>query len=568
MLSYPLLSVEQLSVEFRTRNGSVQALDKVSLRLERGDVLGIVGESGSGKSVTAYTIIGQLDAAGSISGGSVRFGSLSLTAARESELRDLRGREISMVFQSARAALNPIRPVGKQIEDVLLRHAQATRHNARNRAIEMLHKVRILDPEQRYWSYPFELSGGMCQRVMIAIALACNPSLLIADEPTTGLDVTTQKATMDLIRELTRESQMSVLLITHDLGMAAAYCDRIMVMQKGSVVEQAPVTDLFTRPNHPYTKKLIAASPGPKSQLSDLTTLPDELEKTAAPVVPIKRKVKPNTGKLLEVIDLVKEFPQRNAVSTGWPWSKTGAGKRVFRAVDNISFSLKRGESLGLVGESGCGKSTTSSMITRLLDPTSGDIIFDGENITTFRSEQFARMPQRKKIQMVFQDPNDSLNPRYTALDAISEPLKRLQCMRNRSEIMERVESLAEMVGLPGELLSRFPHQLSGGQKARVGIARAIAVDPLLLILDEPTSALDVSVQAVVLQLLERLQRDLGMSYLFVSHDLNVVRLLCERVIVMNQGRIVESGTTVEVLNYPTQPYTQTLIDAIPHFEP
>jgi len=568
MLSYPLLSVEQLSVEFRTRNGSVQALDKVSLRLERGDVLGIVGESGSGKSVTAYTIIGLLDAAGSISGGSVRFGSLSLTAARESELRDLRGREISMVFQSARAALNPIRPVGKQIEDVLLRHAQATRHNARNRAIEMLHKVRILDPEQRYWSYPFELSGGMCQRVMIAIALACNPSLLIADEPTTGLDVTTQKATMDLIRELTRESQMSVLLITHDLGMAAAYCDRIMVMQKGSVVEQAPVTDLFTRPNHPYTKKLIAASPGPKSQLSDLTTLPDELEKTAAPVVPIKRKVKPNTGKLLEVIDLVKEFPQRNAVSTGWPWSKTGAGKRVFRAVDNISFSLKRGESLGLVGESGCGKSTTSSMITRLLDPTSGDIIFDGENITTFRSEQFARMPQRKKIQMVFQDPNDSLNPRYTALDAISEPLKRLQCMRNRSEIMERVESLAEMVGLPGELLSRFPHQLSGGQKARVGIARAIAVDPLLLILDEPTSALDVSVQAVVLQLLERLQRDLGMSYLFVSHDLNVVRLLCERVIVMNQGRIVESGTTVEVLNYPTQPYTQTLIDAIPHFEP
>ncbi|MCP5367983.1 MAG: ABC transporter ATP-binding protein [Hyphomicrobiales bacterium] len=568
MTTQPLLSVDALSVQFRTREGTVTALQDVSLRVGKGEVLGIVGESGSGKSVTAYTVIGLLGEAGRAVNGAATYDGLALTGAAEKDLRDLRGREISMIFQNPRAALNPIRPVGRQIEDVLLRHAQASRMNVRDKALAMLEKVRIVDPELRYGSYPFELSGGMCQRVMIAMALACDPRLLIADEPTTGLDVTTQKATMDLIRDLTRERHMSVVLITHDLGMAAAYCDRIVVMQKGRVVESASVRDLFVNPTHPYTKKLIAASPGPHSELADLTAVPDELEGAAPPAAPVAPPIPAPAGDdLLEVIDLVKEFPRQDAPGR-WPWQKRDPEKAVFRAVDHVSFSLKRGESLGLVGESGCGKSTTSSIITRLLDPTAGDVIFAGENVTSFSAAAFARLPQRRKIQMVFQDPHDSLNPRFTARDCIAEPLRRLLGMSGGREIGARIDELADRVGLPRDLLTRFPHQLSGGQKARVGIARAIAVDPLMLVLDEPTSALDVSVQAVVLQLLDRLKREMGMSYIFVSHDLNVVRLLCERVIVMNRGRIVETGTADEVLNNPREAYTRTLVQAIPHFEP
>lgn len=570
MSAHPILSIEALSVEFRTRNGVVRALDEVSLHVNKGEVVGVVGESGSGKSVTAYTATGLLDGAGRATGGAVSFDGMPITGAKESLLRELRGREFSMIFQNPRAALNPIRPVGKQIEDVLLRHAQATRQDVRAKAVQMLDKVKIIDPAGRYWSYPFELSGGMCQRVMIAIALACDPRLLIADEPTTGLDVTTQKAIMDLIRDLTREHHMSVVLITHDLGMAAAYCDRIVVMKKGKVVESAKVLDLFTRPAHSYTKKLIAASPGPTSTLAELTMAAGERTAAVAPPRPVRKSS--SSEILLEVIDLVKEFPRPGGtLSPGGilsRWTKRPIDAAPFRAVDEVSFVLKRGESLGLVGESGCGKSTTSSIVTRLLDPTSGDVIFEGDNITTHSANRFARRPERRKIQMVFQDPTESLNPRYTARHTIAEPLRRLKGMGAGPQMEAKIEELADLVGLPRALLSRFPHQLSGGQKARVGIARAIAVDPLLLVLDEPTSALDVSVQAVVLQLLDRLKRELGMSYIFVSHDLNVVRLLCERVIVMNRGRIVETGATDEVLSRPSMPYTRALIEAIPHFAP
>lgn len=574
---HPLLSVDELSVEFRTRNGVVTALHDVSLHVAKGEVLGVVGESGSGKSVTAYTVLGLLDAAGRAAGGSARFDGMTLLGAPEADLRELRGREISMIFQNPRAALNPIRCVGHQIEDVLRRHAQATRQTAKAKAIEMLAKVRIVDPESRYHAYPFELSGGMCQRVMIAMALACNPRLLIADEPTTGLDVTTQKATMDLIAELTRERHMAVILITHDLGLAAAYCDRITVMQKGRVVESAPVGELFSRPNHPYTQKLVLASPGPETELADLTAVPDEMadcggdiRSAIIPSPPAQTAARPRVAGddvLLEVRDLVKVFPKRGA-GLKLPWRKAAPADAGFRAVDGISFVLHRGESLGLVGESGCGKSTTSSIVTRLLDATAGEVILDGENISQYGAAKFARMPQRGKIQMVFQDAHDSLDPRYSARDAIAEPLRRLKGMTDAATLAARVDALADMVGLPHEFLSRFPHQLSGGQKARVGIARAIAPEPLLLVLDEPTSALDVSVQAVVLQLLDRLKRELGMSYIFVSHDLNVVRLLCERVIVMNCGQIVESGDATEVLRSPKAEYTRSLIQAIPHFRP
>ena len=568
----PFLSVSDLSVEFRTRGGVVRALHDVSMHLAKGEILGVVGESGSGKSVTAYTVTGLLDAAGRIAGGRTVYDGIDLTGATEAQRRELRGGEISMIFQNPRAALNPIRAVGRQIEDVLREHASATRQNAKARAIEMLKRVKIVDPERRYHSYPFELSGGMCQRVMIAIALACRPRLLIADEPTTGLDVTTQKATMDLMTELARERDMAVLLITHDLGLAAQYCNRIVVMQTGRVVEAGAVRDLFTRPEHPYTKGLIAASPGPHSRLQDLTPATGETAATAA-VSASRAVLEHMDGRpLLKVTDLVKEYPQ-SALVGGFA-SLLGRGKAAeeapaaFRAVDGISFQVMPGESVGLVGESGCGKSTTSSMITRLLDLTSGSIEFDGEDIGAIPAKNFARLPQRRAIQMVFQDPTDSLNPRFSAFDAIADPLRRLDGMRGGAELRARVEELARQVGLPVDLLGRLPHQLSGGQKARVGIARAIAVKPRLLILDEPTSALDVSVQAVVLQLLDRLRRELGMAYIFVSHDLNVVRLLCERVIVMNRGRIVEEGEADAILRDPRDSYTRTLVQAIPHFDP
>lgn len=556
-MSVPILSVENLSVAFNTRRGVVHALKNISLSIEKGEIHGIVGESGSGKSVTAYTFMGLLDRAGKVTGGTAAFDGMSLLDADLKTLGDLRGREFSMVFQNPRAALNPIRPVGKQIEDVLLRHAQATRQDAKTRAIDMLKTVRIIDPERRYWAYPFALSGGMCQRVIIAIALACAPRLLIADEPTTGLDVTTQKSIMDLIRDLTRERHMSVALITHDLGLAAEYCQKITVMRHGEVVEAAPVTRLFADPQHPYTRRLISASPGPKSRLQDLTDNPPAACAAAQPVA--------DDQALLAVRNLVKEYPCK-AETRLWPFRRGHESSPPFRAVNDISFDIGYGESVGLVGESGCGKSTTSSIIARLLDPTSGQVIFKGREITSIEARAFPRRPERRKIQMVFQDATDSLNPRYTAGTAIAEPIRQLSGLSGQQEINHRVERLAEMVGLPLHLLDRLPHQLSGGQKARVGIARAIAAQPELLVLDEPTSALDVSVQAVVLQLLDRLKHELGMSYLFVSHDLNVVQLLCDRVIVMNRGKIVETGPTDRVLQNPAEDYTKSLISAIPHF--
>jgi peptide/nickel transport system ATP-binding protein len=422
----------------------------------------------------------------------------------------------------------------------------------------------------------------MCQRVVIALALACNPRLLIADEPTTGLDVTTQKAVMDLIVELTKRRGMSTILITHDLGLAAAYCDRVVVMEKGRVVETALSADIFASPRHAYTRKLMRATPRLGVSLRDL--LPEEeagpVMAGLDPAIHLSSKnssnamdpwVKPGgddaTKPLLIVEKLVKEYPRKGATAAlGKLFGrKPPLEPENFRAVDGISFSVDAGESVGLVGESGCGKSTTSMMVMRLLDQTSGRIVFDGEEIGTILPNAFARLPLRKSIQMVFQDPTDSLNPRFTAARAIADPIMQLGNVKGRDALRTRCEELAGLVGLPVNLLDRFPHQLSGGQKARVGIARAIALHPKLLVLDEPTAALDVSVQAVVLNLLQDLKISLGMSYLFVSHDLNVVRLLCDRVIVMRAGRIVEQGSSERVLGDPQDDYTRELLTAIPH---
>jgi peptide/nickel transport system ATP-binding protein len=610
MTAQPLLDVNDLTVEFATRRGIVKAVQHVNITVAKGETLGIVGESGSGKSVTSYAVMRILDRAGKIAEGSVLFSGIDVKNATEDQMRDLRGREISMIFQNPRAALNPIRKVGDQIEDVLRQHVQQSTVSDRGeKAIEALEAVKIARPRERYHAYPFELSGGMCQRVVIALALACNPQLLIADEPTTGLDVTTQKAVMDLIVELTRRRGMSTILITHDLGLAAAYCDRVVVMEKGRVVETALSANIFANPEHAYTKKLMRATPRLGVSLRDL--LPEEEAAKLAPMSPLstsprvraevglrsnpgegdspstvlaetsphpgplpasgEREKRPGSDDvakpLLLVEKLVKEYPRQGATAT---LAKLFSRKppvelEQFRAVDGISFSVGHGESVGLVGESGCGKSTTSMMVMRLLAQTSGRIVFDGDEISDMPPNAFARLPLRKSIQMVFQDPTDSLNPRFTAARAIVDPIMHLGDIRGRDALRARCEELAGLVGLPINLLDRFPHQLSGGQKARVGIARAIALHPKLVILDEPTAALDVSVQAVVLNLLHDLKQSMGMSYLFVSHDLNVVRLLCDRVIVMRSGRIVEQGPSERVLGDPQDAYTKELLTAIPH---
>jgi peptide/nickel transport system ATP-binding protein len=594
MTTQPLLDVKDLTVEFTTRRGIVKAVQHVNISVAKGETVGIVGESGSGKSVTSYAVMRILDRAGRTAEGSVVFSGIDLKTASEDQMRDLRGREISMIFQNPRAALNPIRKVGDQIEDVLRQHVQQSTVGDRGeKAIEALEAVKIARPRERYHAYPFELSGGMCQRVVIALALACNPQLLIADEPTTGLDVTTQKAVMDMIVELTKRRSMSTILITHDLGLAAAYCDRVVVMEKGRVVETAKSVDIFASPRHAYTKKLMRATPRigvflrdllPEEEAAALSSAsshspavmaglnpaihPSSQDSSASAMDP---RVKPGgdevTKPLLLVEKLLKEYPRQGAtaVLSKLFGRKPPVEQETFRAVDGISFHVGHGESVGLVGESGCGKSTTSMMVMRLLDQTSGRIAFDGDEISDITPQAFARLPLRSRIQMVFQDPTDSLNPRFTAARAIADPILQLGDIRGRDALRARCEALAGMVGLPVNLLDRFPHQLSGGQKARVGIARAIALHPKLVILDEPTAALDVSVQAVVLNLLEELKQKLGMSYLFVSHDLNVVRLLCDRVIVMRTGRIVEQGTAESVLGNPRDAYTKELLTAVPH---
>lgn len=530
----PLLEVDGLEVSFDTRRGPVAAVRGASFALRRGETLGIVGESGSGKSVSSYAVLRILDGGGRIGAGRIRYDGQDLTAADERTMQAIRGREIAMIFQNPRAALNPVRKIGHQIEDVLRRHDRSAGERLRDAAVAALAAVQIVDPERRYHAYPFELSGGMCQRVLIAIALACRPQVLIADEPTTGLDVTTQRAITTLLADLTRQRQMASILITHDLGLAAECCERVVVMKDGRIVETGAPAVLFARPEAAYTRRLVSATPRPGASIGDLLQPP----RTAPPA--------PAPGEtLLSVRDLRKTF---------------GRGRATVTAVDAVSFELRRGETLGIVGESGSGKSTVSAMVARLIDPDRGEIRLDGESLTATPAARFARDPRRARVQMVFQDATDSLDPRQSARQAIAEPIRRL----TREDPVARVPELARQVGLPETLLDRLPHQLSGGQKARVGIARALACRPDLLILDEPTAALDVSIQAIVLNLLADLRAGLGMSYLFVSHDLQVVRLLCDRVLVMRRGRVVEQGPTERVMNDPEDPYTRELLAAAP----
>ncbi|MGQ3282174.1 nickel ABC transporter ATP-binding protein NikE [Bosea sp. (in: a-proteobacteria)] len=563
----PLLAIEDLHVTFSTRRGLVEAVRGVSFCVAAGETLGVVGESGSGKSVTAFAVTRLLDASGRVSQGRIRFAGEDITKASSKQLRRIHGAAISMIFQNPRGALNPIRTVGQQIADAIMAHEPISAGESRARALELLKAVLIREPEKRLDAYPHELSGGMCQRVMIAMAIACAPKLLIADEPTTGLDVTTQKTVMDLLARITAERGMAMILITHDLGLASRYCQRVCVMEQGKVVEEAQPLSLFSAPQHPYTKRLVAASPTATSTIADLA--PSSLRGGAAdeaiqgegapsPAGLLRSarndgeeqsadKPVPGTPLLLEVQNLVKRY-DRGVV-----------------AVNDVSFAIRAGESLGLVGESGSGKSTISRLVCRLIDASEGEILFDGQAIGTLPARDFHRSPLRKDIQIVFQDPTDSLNPRFNAFDCIAHPLRRLLNMKDGAALTARVSECAERAGLPSSLLERFPHQLSGGQKARVGIARAIACRPRLLILDEPTAALDVSVQAVILQLLDRLRREDDLALLFVSHDLNVVRMMCERTVVMQNGAIVEQGESLALFAAPQTDYARTLLEAVLH---
>nr|WP_269327585.1 ABC transporter ATP-binding protein [Kineosporia mesophila] len=522
-----MLEIRDLVVSYRTRSAPVRAVDGVSLSVAPGEIVAVVGESGSGKSTTAHAVVRLLAGNAQIESGSIQFEGADLAHVPERSLRTVRGARIGLVPQDPAVSLNPVKRIGEQVAEVLRLHGLADRRNAALKAVEILDRAGLPEPEGRARQYPHELSGGMRQRVLIAIAIAADPRLIIADEPTSALDVTVQKVILDHLQHLVAQSGAAVLLVTHDLAVASDRADRIVVMSQGRIVETGPTAAVMNDPQHEYTKKLLASAPG--------------LTLAAAP--PAKA-----TGKrLLEARDLVKEFPL------------PGAAPR--RAVDGVSFHLDRGETLALVGESGSGKSTTGRLVLRLADVGSGTVTFDGADIT--RSRPPATRALRRRAQLIYQNPYASLDPRFTVAQAIEEPLRVFR-IGDRASRGVTVRGLLDRVALPQTLLTRRPAELSGGQRQRVAIARALALSPDLVVCDEPVSALDVSVQAQVLELLVQLQEETGVAYLFISHDLAVVRQLAHRVAVMRHGRIVETGFTADLFTNPQHDYTRELLAAIP----
>jgi peptide/nickel transport system ATP-binding protein len=556
----PVLRVEGLSVRYRTARGPVDAVQDVSFEVGAGETVAIVGESGSGKSTTAHAIVRLLPAASEIPSGRVRLGDDDLVTATGAELAAIRGRRIGLVPQDPTVSLNPVMRIGAQVAEVLVVHGLADRHAAAARAVEALALAGLSDPEARAQQYPHELSGGMRQRVLIAIAMIAAPQLIVADEPTSALDVTVQRQILDQLDALRERTGTSILLITHDLGVAADRADRIVVMNRGRIVESGTPAAVLTNPRDPYTRRLIAAAPSLSTRrdaASDSSAPPADaprLRLSGRPGDPFasgrEQQTEPKTPAVLEVIDLVKEF----ALPRG-----AGAGSQ--RAVDGVSFTIPRAQTLALVGESGSGKTTTARLALRLTDPTAGTIRLDGEDITTARGSHLRTL--RRRLQLVQQNPYATLDPRQTIEQIILDPLRAFG-LGDRRQRSARAAELLDVVALPVSALRRKPAELSGGQRQRVAIARALAISPELIVLDEPVSALDVLIQDQILTLLTGLQRELGVTYLFISHDLAVVRQIAHRVAVMRRGRIVESGAAEEVFDDPQHEYTQALIDAIP----
>lgn len=530
------LAVKNLTTHFNTREGQTIAVDDVSFVLEKGHILGIVGESGSGKSVACYSLLGLVPSPpGKVVNGTALFNGEDLLAKSEAALRQVRGRKISMIFQDPMTSLNPHMRIGDQLIEAYRLHHKATKKEATEKAIQSLLEVGIADAHTRIRAYPHEFSGGMRQRAMIAMALITEPELLIADEPTTALDVTVQAQILQLIKSIQQKRHLSVIFISHDLAVVSQIADQLIVMKEGKIVEHGATANVFTEQNHPYTKKLIAAIPNKPKQTKFNPT-------SAAPLLTVKR--------------LSTSFPQE---STSW-FGKKAARKVV---VNNISFDIQQGEILGLVGESGSGKSTLGRSVIKLINADSGDITIDSHRINTLEGNSLKAA--RKDFQMIFQDPYASLNPRLTVFDALAEPLL-LHGMANKQNVVEKVNNLMDDVGLARKFVRKYPHEFSGGQRQRIAIARALAPNPKLIIADEPVSALDVTIQAQILELLLNLTQKHNLAMLFISHDLAVVRYLCDRVMVMHNGQLVEQGETEVIYNHPTHSYTQKLIGAIPAF--
>ena len=536
MTAPPLLSVEDLAVEFATAHGTVPALQGVSFSLQPGEVLGIVGESGSGKTVACRSVIRLLSPNARIRSGRIAFEGRDMLTLDDRELGRVRGERIAMIFQNPSTHLDPLMTVGRQVGEALQVHHGVDAAEGRRQSIALLADMRIPEPERRVDSYAHQLSGGMRQRVMIAAALACKPSLLLADEPTTALDVTVQAQILDLLKRLRRERGLSIVLVSHDLGVVAQMCDSVVVMKDGKVVESGPVADIIERPRMDYTQRLIASQPALMSPASFGTH-------AGAPI--------------LSLDNLSVHFPQ----SRGMGALLAGRARHVVRAVDGVSLSLARGETLGIVGESGSGKSTIARAIVGLAPTHSGGIAFAGESVAGLSGA--GRVRFQRAVQMVFQDPFTSLNPAFTVAQTLAEPLRQHRLCKP-AEIPARVADLMRKVELPVELLTRRSGQLSGGQRQRVGIARALALEPQLIIADEVTSALDVTIQAQILGLFRKLREVMNLSLVLISHDLAVVRHLCERVAVMRQGRLVEYGTTADIFAAPREAYTRELLAAIP----
>ncbi len=538
-MSGALLTVSDLRVAFATQSGRVQAVDGVSFELAPGEVLAIVGESGSGKSVTAQTVLGLTRSPNTRVEGSIKLGERELIAASEAELREVRGARIGMVFQDPMTSFNPVYTIGRQIGEAIRAHrGEVSGAEAHGRAIELLDSVGIPEAERRIDDYPHQFSGGMRQRAMIAMALALDPEVLIADEPTTALDVTVQAQILSLLERLNRERGLATILITHDLGVVAEVADRVLVMHEGAIVERGGLDRIFYSPTEPYTRKLLDAV----------------VRLDAAPPLRPRREGEP----LLEVTDLIKHFPIKRGVLFDREVDRV-------RAVDGVSFSVRKGETLGLVGESGSGKSTLARTILQLLAPTSGSVRFEGREIAGLSRREMR--PLRQQLQMVFQDPFASLNPRKRIGQIVGEPL-RLQGEAKGSELRRAVRELLDRVGLSAEHYDRFPHEFSGGQRQRIGIARALALRPKLIVADEPVSALDVSIRAQILDLLSELQSDFGLTYVFVAHDIGVVRHVSDRIAVMHQGKIVEEGPADAVCERPRDDYTRKLLAAVPIPDP
>ncbi|MCH2075980.1 MAG: ABC transporter ATP-binding protein [Rhodobacteraceae bacterium] len=559
-MSEPVLSIRNVTVDIPTRHGLFQPVRNVSYDIRPGEIRGVVGESGAGKSMTGNAVIGLLDPPARISEGEVWLNGRRIDDLDAEEKRAIRGKEIAMIFQDPLTSLNPLFTVGEQLVETIQLHLGLSAADAKKRAIELLDRVRIPNPEERFDQYPHQFSGGMRQRVVIALALCSEPSVIVADEPTTALDVSIQAQVLDLIKELARERQVGVILVTHDMGVIADTTDQVTVMYSGEVVEQGTTGQILGAPSHEYTKSLIAAVPRPQVKLKRFPQVSYGGRETTFKIEDLARNwtatQKSESGTLLKVDGLTKKFLSKGSLIP--------SRREYFTAVDNVSFDIKDGEVFGVVGESGSGKSTVARMIATLYDVDGGSASFDGQDITKLDKEGVSAY--RRQIQMIFQDPYSSLNPRMKVGDIVTEPLLHHRLLPS-GEVKPRVRELLDRVGLASDAHNKYPHEFSGGQRQRISIARALATQPRFLICDEPTSALDVSIQAQILNILKDLQEHLGLTMLFISHDLPVVRQMCDRVGVMRHGKLVEVAETSELFEAPKDPYTRELLSLMPKLE-